>query len=232
MTDSGVDRHPCCRVLELRQYTLHPGGRDVLAELFDHYFLDELAATGMHAPGLFADLDDPDRFVWLRGFPDMVARHQSLSDFYLTGQVWREHSAAANATMIDSDDVLLLRPVHLGPGYPAPGDEPIAADEAEGGLVVDVQPLARLHEAGPHGESLVQHVRDVAEADGGEVLLVALTHPEPNDFPGLPVRDEQVAVWLMRCPTPEVRSRVRERLGIRPDDEQVRLRSLVGSQIG
>jgi hypothetical protein len=231
MADSGLDRHPCCRVLELRQYTLHPGTRDTLVELFDRYFLDELAATGMHVPGLFADLDDPDRLVWLRGSPDLAARHRSLSDFYLTGQVWREHSAAANATMIDSDDVLLLRPAYLGPGYPTPGDEPVAADEPGSDLVVDVQALDRLDDAGLTGDSLVPHVLEAAQAEGAEVLLVAATHPEPNDFPGLPVRDEQVAVWLLRAPTPAARERIRSRLGVRPGDEQRRLRAIVGSQI-
>jgi hypothetical protein len=230
MPDSPTD-HPCCRVLELRQYALHPGGRDALSALFDRYFLDELAATGMHVPGLFADRDDPDRLVWLRGFPDMVARHQALSDFYLTGQVWRRHSRAANATMIDSDDVLLLQPVYFGGGYPAPDDERIAADGPERGLVVDAVPLARLREAGTAPGPLVEQVLASAQATGAEVLLVAVTHPEPNDFPGLPVRDEQVAVWLLRYPTPDARDDARSRLGVRPDDEQVRLRALTGSQI-
>jgi len=217
-------------VLELRQYTLVPGARDRLADLFDRYFLDGLAATGMHVPGLFADLDDPNRLVWLRGFPDMRARHQSLSDFYLTGQVWREHGAAANATMVDSDDVLLLRPIHLGEGYPRPED---AHDvPAAGELVVDVLPLARMTHDGAPIESLVQQVGDSAEAEGSEVILVAVTHPQPNDFPALPVRDEQVAVWLLRHPTPEAREAVRQRLGCRPGDEQARLRALPGSQIG
>ena len=189
--DPSLDAHPCCRVLELRQYTLHPGGLDTLADLFEHHFLDELAATGMHVPGLFADLDDPDRLVWLRGFPDMAARQRALSDFYLTGGVWREHAAAANATMIDSDDVLLLEPLHLGAGYPIPAAPP-ARVLTSGRLVIDVLPLARLHAAGVPVETLVDRVLGAASHEGAEVLLVAVTHPQPNDFAGLPVRDERV----------------------------------------
>jgi hypothetical protein len=231
MTDSHVDRHPCCRVLELRQYALHPGGRDPLAALFDRYFLAELAATGMHVPGLFADVSDPDRLVWLRGFADMSRRHQGLSDFYLTGQVWREHAEAANATMIDSDDVLLLRPIHLGDGYPDPEADALTAEGLESGLAVDVLPLERLADSGVTPEGLADHVVTAAQAVGAEVLLVAVTHPEPNDFPGLPVRDEQVAVWLVRYPGDDARDRVRAALGAGPHDEQVPLRPLVGSQI-
>jgi hypothetical protein len=201
-----------------------------LAQLFDRYFLDELAATGMHAPGLFADLADPDRLVWLRGFTDMTARHQALSDFYLTGQVWREHAAAANATMIDSDDVLLLRPVHLGDGYPRPDADALATDGLESDLVVDVLPLDRLIESGGSTDDLAARVVTAAQAERGDVLLVAVTHPEPNDFPGLPVRDDRVAVWLVRYPGDDARARVRAALGVGPDDEQVYLRPLVGSQ--
>src|SRR2546421_173047 len=36
------------------------------------------------------------------------------------GPAWKAHSAAANATMIDSDNVLLLRPVPARSGFPAP----------------------------------------------------------------------------------------------------------------
>jgi hypothetical protein len=229
--DPSLDAHPCCRVLELRQYTLHPGSRDTLAGLFEHHFLDELAATGMHVPGLFADLDDPDRLVWLRGFPDMAARHRALSDFYLTGRVWREHAAAANATMVDSDDVLLLAPLHLGAGYPVPATPP-AVVPTSGHLVIDVHPLGRLPTAGVSVEALVDRVLGAAGDEGAEVLLVAATHPAPNDFAGLPVRDERVAVWLIRHPSREARDRVRARLGILPADETVRLGPLNGSQIG
>src|SRR6476646_230013 len=80
----------CCPIVELRQYTLHPGKRDALIDLF-------------------RDLDNPNRFVWLRGFRDMRSRAQALKNFY-GGPVWKAHCEAANATMIDSDNVLLLHP--------------------------------------------------------------------------------------------------------------------------
>jgi hypothetical protein len=96
-------------VYELRQYTLHPGQRDVLIDLFDREFVESQEALGIRVVGQFRDRDRPDRFVWVRGFPSMAARAESLAAFY-GGPVWRAHRDAANATMIDSDDVLLLRP--------------------------------------------------------------------------------------------------------------------------
>jgi len=62
---------PTCAVVELRQYTLHPGQRDTLVSLFEREFVDPLEAAGMTVMGQFHDLDRPDRFVWMRGFSDM-----------------------------------------------------------------------------------------------------------------------------------------------------------------
>ena len=61
-------------VFELRQYTLHPGKRDTLIELFEREFIEPQEAAGMHVIAQFRDLDDPDRFVWIRSFPDMAAK--------------------------------------------------------------------------------------------------------------------------------------------------------------
>src|SRR5213083_1151656 len=106
----------CCPVVELRQYTLHPGKRDVLIDLFDREFIEPQEALGIKVIGQFRDLDRPDRFVWLRGFRDMTSRAKALSDFY-GGPVWKAHREAANATMIDSDNVLLLRPALPTSGF-------------------------------------------------------------------------------------------------------------------
>ncbi|MEV4142063.1 NIPSNAP family protein [Amycolatopsis sp. NPDC049691] len=70
--------------------------------------------------GLFRTPSSPDEFVWLRGFSSLEARFEALSAFY-TGPVWRRFRDEANATMVDSDNVLLLRPVVRGLASPPPG---------------------------------------------------------------------------------------------------------------
>ena len=90
----------CSPVVELRQYTLHPGQRDTLIDLFDREFVESQEALGARIIGQFRDLDHPNRFVWLRGFQDMPTRREALQAFY-SGPVWKAHSAAANATMLD-----------------------------------------------------------------------------------------------------------------------------------
>jgi len=87
----------CCPIVELRQYALHPGKRDDLIDLFDREFVETQEAVGMTIIGQFRDLNNPDRFVWLRGFRDMPSRGRALSDFY-GGPVWKAHSATGRAT--------------------------------------------------------------------------------------------------------------------------------------
>ena len=101
--------NPTSPIIELRQYTLHPSTRETLVRVFEEHFIEAQERYGMRILGQFRDLADPDRFVWVRDFPDMEARTRALEGFY-SGPVWKEHSPVANATMIDHTNVLLLRP--------------------------------------------------------------------------------------------------------------------------
>jgi hypothetical protein len=74
-------------VVELRRYTLKPGARETLVELFDREFVESQEALGMSILGTFRDLDDPDQFVWIRGFSSVASRASALQAFY-TGPVW------------------------------------------------------------------------------------------------------------------------------------------------
>src|ERR1700730_16316001 len=106
----------CCPIVELRQYTLHAGQRDRLIDLFEREFIESQEALGISVIGQFRDRDDPNRFVWVRGFPGLAARGEALAAFY-GGPAWQAHRAAANATMLDSANVLLLRPAPGGSGF-------------------------------------------------------------------------------------------------------------------
>ncbi|GAA1142545.1 NIPSNAP family protein [Kribbella jejuensis] len=186
----------CCAVADLRQYTLHPGQRDTLIELFDTYFVEGQEATGMHIAGQFRDLDDPDRFVWIRGFRDLPARAEALNSFYY-GPVWRAHAAAANATMIDSDNALLLKPVRLGPGYPA-----LDAPRTH----VTGQPIiaGAVYHRGAADDGFVEyftdHVAPVLTGTGAAPVAVFESLVAENNFPQLPLRDEVVLTWFARFP--------------------------------
>jgi hypothetical protein len=172
-------------VIELRQYTLHPGRRDTLIALFEREFVDSQQALGMTLPGLFRDLDDPDRFVWLRGFADMAARGAALPAFY-GGPVWAAHRSVANATMVDSDDVLLLRPAWDGAALPAPL-QPRAAP-GETALPAGVLHALVLPLKAPADAALLATCRNLPAA-GARVLAWYASETAPNNFPRLPVRE-------------------------------------------
>lgn len=185
-------------IYELRRYTLHPGRRDTLITLFEREFVESQEAAGMRVVGTFREPDAPDMFTWLRAFPDMETRRAALEAFY-DGPVWKAHRDAANATLIDSDDVLLLHPA----GPPLPTVERAA------------EPSAALYVA------TIYHVEDgfpaffsgqvapvLAEAGVPPVGCLESEHAE-NTFPRLPVRTgENVFVWFARFDRPEDERRV------------------------
>jgi hypothetical protein len=194
----------CCPIVELRQYTLHPGKRDVLIDLFDREFVESQEALGMKVIGQFRDLDNPDRFVWLRGFRDMPSRAQALKDFY-GGPVWKAHRETANATMIDSDNVLLLHPAN-------PTSEFSLGNKAR----------PRVGSAGSRSELIVatiyyfnapvdaafiqffeKTVKPAVIGSGVTVQPYFVTEHSENTFPALPVREgENVFVWFARFNDP------------------------------
>lgn len=172
---------PQDRIFELRNYTLKPGRREELIELFAREFVAPQNAAGAHVVGWFRDLDEPDHFVWMRSFESMAARRGALEAFY-GGPVWKAHREAANATMIDSDDVYLLHPAGAPPKIS--------------------------HETPPKTGVYAIHVYSMEK--GGETAMLAKLKPtpnfvgafateeSPNSFPALPVRDDRVFAVMER----------------------------------
>ncbi|MBZ9669252.1 NIPSNAP family protein [Mesorhizobium sp. ES1-3] len=180
-------------IVELRQYTLKPGRRETLIEIFDTEFIESQEDAGMTIIGQFRDLDRPDMFVWMRGFESMDARKDALSAFY-DGPVWAAHRDAANATMIDSDDVLLLRPAWLDAGFDLSGlRRPTAAKSTSDrnrlpGLVeISIHHLRPGTEADFAGRVRAEMVARLAQ-NGARLLGAFVTEPAANTFPRLPVR--------------------------------------------
>lgn len=190
-----------CPVVELRQYTLRPGQRDVLIELFDRALTDSQEADGMAIIGQFRDIDRDDRFVWLRGFPDMERRRKSLEAFY-GGPVWRTHSKAANATMIDVDDVLLLRPAAATSGFAALPPRPRPGERVPAGMIVAT--ICSLDAQAPIDE-LARCLLPELAASTPSALATFVEEPSENTFPTLPVRTgEHVVVWIQRTDRTDV----------------------------
>lgn len=209
---------PSASVMELRQYRIFSGQRDRMIEVFDGKLIEGQEAVGMKLLGQFRDLDDPDRFTWMREFPTLEARERALTAFY-TGPVWKEHRGEANPLIDDSDNVLLLRPAADGlalsvpaataraqPGVPAP---------AAGTLVATIYYLWKDPAEGFTEFFRTRLAPELVDA-GLPVLGAYVIEPTPNNFPRLPVRQhEKVFVWFTRAADASAYESARAKLNAR-----------------
>jgi len=189
---------PSLTVFELRNYVMHPGRRDVLIDMFERNFIESQEALGIRVAGTFRNLDAADRFVWLRGFESMETRARALDGFY-SGPLWQSLRNEANATMIDSDDVLLLKPI--GGIAWARGPHPPLGVAKPASLIVCVTYFLKhgADEAFIHAfaDEIAPAIRDAR----AEIVATLVTEHSPNSYPRLPVREgETVFVALLRLP--------------------------------
>ena len=201
-------------VVELRQYELVPGRRDTLIDLFEREFVESQEALGIHLVGTFVDLDNPDRFVWMRAFANHAVRNEALPGFYY-GPAWKAHRDEANATMVDSDNVLLLRSTSAGPAFPIGPDGPVPVTPAPAPAMYAISVYAVPSADAEAGAINLfrSQVLPLATDAGAETVALLRTDPAVNGFPALPVRaDEHVLVWMRRFADVESHARPTERL--------------------
>jgi quinol monooxygenase YgiN len=179
------------QVIELRNYVLQPGRRDDFIRHFEEQFLESQRDTGMHVLGQFAIVDQPDRFLWIRGFADMAARRRGLDNFY-DGAFWQARRAATNAMLVDHEDVHLLRPLDAiqrltnSLSLDDRASEPPGVTAPDTGLV-----LADFYRAAGRLDHLVQAfesgLRPALLERGHQLLGHFVAERAPNDYPRLKV---------------------------------------------
>ena len=183
-------------VVELRRYTIAPGGRERFARYFETWFPEAFQQLGAVVFGHFFERERSDHFTWLRGYRDMPARAAVNQAFY-GGAVWREHKAALNRLMVDSDNVLLLRPLYGDSCIPAlRAVDPVAEPRGAQGIVVvqlfKIDP-DRLDAFALAAEAWFVNYRGRGVIEAG----VLATLDQPNNFPQHPIRtDGTYVVWL------------------------------------
>ncbi|MDB5469071.1 MAG: hypothetical protein JWR84_631 [Caulobacter sp.] len=188
------------QIVELRRYAMNKGRRDDLIALFEERFIESQEALGATVLGTFRDLDNPDRFVWLRGFPDPQTRHDALDGFY-TGPVWQANRTAANATIADSDNVLQLAPVGAGFDLAGLTRAPVgAATRSTAVIAATICPIARGQEAA-FTAVFARDIAPVLVAAGAPAIAVFASDPQPNSYPRLPIREDVTAfIWFQAFP--------------------------------
>lgn len=169
-----------------------------MIDLFDREFIETQEAVGIKVIGQFRNVDDPDRFVWLRGFRDMASRAKALQDFY-GGPVWKAHREAANATMVNSDNVLLLRPAAPMSGFSLENMKrpPVGADNVPSSLIVATIYYFEAPVTGDFVDFFEHSLKPIAKSFGAAISAYFVTENSENTFPALPVREgETVFVWF------------------------------------
>lgn len=210
----GAAAADCCNVIELRQYINYPGTREALASLFEERFVESQEAVGMRVLATFRDINDPDRFTWVRGFTGMEARKKALTDFYF-GPLWQANRSAANATLYDNDNVLLLRPASPGSGFAYdPATRPAYGATPPGSFVA-----ANIYHFGQEvPPQFIEHfnreLMPLFEKHGARIVARLVSEKSRNTFEQLPVReDANVFVWLARFDDRAAYERFQQSLG-------------------
>lgn len=195
-----IEMEECCPVVELRNYELKPGRRDDLIALFDQHFVEGQEQHGVRVIGQFSDRNDPAHFVWLRGANSHEARAQALRAFYVEGETWRKYGPAANDTMIDSDNVLMLNPAREDLAFKLnPANRPAREDLAPAPgrfIVATIYQFDRAENKRPVA-AFLEYGLPVLNRLGADVLGVLVSDISPNAFPPLPAREDvSVVVWM------------------------------------
>ena len=93
-------------IVEVRSYRIKPGRRAEFIELFLTRAIPALRSHGMKIMGPLLDLENPNKFVWLRSFPSLEEREQMKDAFY-EGELWKNELEAIAMPMLESYDVIL-----------------------------------------------------------------------------------------------------------------------------
>lgn len=100
-------------IVEVRSYRIKPELREEFVKLFGTRVIPSLRSHGMKILGPLLDLENPNKFVFLRSFPSLDERDRMKAAFY-EGELWKNELESIAMPMIDSYDVILCE---TSPGY-------------------------------------------------------------------------------------------------------------------
>lgn len=104
-------------IVEVRSYRIKPGLRAEFIKLFETRAIPALRSHGMKILGPLLDLENPNKFVWLRSFPSLDERERMKNSFY-ESELWKNELEAIAMSMLESYDVVLCE---TSPGYVCDG---------------------------------------------------------------------------------------------------------------
>lgn len=184
------------QVVEFRRYVTSDGQLAHFVKYFDAYFPEAFEQLGAMVFGQFTERGRPNHFTWLRGFHDINARPIVNAAFYY-GPLWKEHRVKVNAILPDSDNVMLLRPLHPDDGVTVlPAVDPVTEEQGAQGIVV-TQIFAVKKGSEEAFAEQAQTAFSAYRIDGVHAAGVLVSLDVPNNFPQLPIRtDGPFLIWL------------------------------------
>ena len=93
-------------IVEVRKYTIKPGLRAKFIEFFETRSAPAQREAGMEILGPLLDVENPDVFVFLRGFPSLEDRDRMKKEFY-EGELWTRELEAIAMPMLERYEVIL-----------------------------------------------------------------------------------------------------------------------------
>jgi hypothetical protein len=93
-------------IVEVRSYRIKPGKRDEFIELFETRAVPAQRTYGINVIGPFLDVENPNKFVFLRSFPSLEERDRMKEAFY-GGELWKNELEELALPLLDSYDVIL-----------------------------------------------------------------------------------------------------------------------------
>jgi heme-degrading monooxygenase HmoA len=93
-------------IVEVRSYRIKPGKRDEFIELFETRAVPAQRTYGIQIIGPFLDVENPNKFVFLRSFPSLEDRDRMKDAFY-GSELWKNELEGLAMPLLDSYDVIL-----------------------------------------------------------------------------------------------------------------------------
>lgn len=104
-------------IVEVRSYRIKPGRRAEFIKLFETRAIPALRSFGMSILGPMLDVENPNKFVWMRSFPSLEERERMRNAFY-GSDLWKNELEGIAMSMLESYDVILCE---TSPGYVCDG---------------------------------------------------------------------------------------------------------------
>lgn len=176
-------------IIDLRDYTLKANTRDQFIERCETVIFPEQKRLGATILGSFRDAENPNGVVWLRAMPDMDARKRIMTAFYAKGEVWKANRKEVNSWIVDSDNVLLVKPI-----------SEIVTSPSQNSVVVMYTCLRQ------KPFTVDEELDDVSKAisdAGGRLLVKLATDPCENNYPLHPIRRDEFGCVVFASFGPE-----------------------------